>query len=125
VRSRVCPADNGGRTFFIDKERGQKMLNVRTELKAKWYLAYSDSDMVFIIDEDSPDFATVTNAAERVVTALDEQVTLGNRRLYYRDSQGEIDELTHENGKFTGFRPGPTDEIKAKLSKFIFAGEIV
>jgi hypothetical protein len=51
---------------------------------------------------------TITNDAENVVKAL--VPYLDKRRLYYIDSEGEMDELLVEDGKFVGFAPGPRVE---------------
>lgn len=41
---------------------------------------------------------TVTNGAEDVVAELSER--LGERQLFYYDSEGELAEIIHKNGKF-------------------------
>ncbi|MGB7996534.1 MAG: hypothetical protein WCF45_10455 [Photobacterium halotolerans] len=48
---------------------------------------------------------SVTNELERLVPWLDHHIEggLGRRHLVYRDSQGGIDEVKHEGGKFVGF----------------------
>lgn len=46
---------------------------------------------------------SVTNDVETVVATLAYQ--LGNRRLYYYDSDGNRDEIYIARGKFAGFRP--------------------
>jgi hypothetical protein len=53
-------------------------------------------------------FLTITNDAEQVVQKLASY--LGGRRLFYIDSEGEMDELLVEDGKFAGFAPGPRAE---------------
>lgn len=51
-------------------------------------------------------FKSVTNDAENVVETLFEEGYLDNsRRLWYYDSDGNLDELVHEDGKFKGFAP--------------------
>lgn len=50
---------------------------------------------------------TVTNDAENVIEDLRRQGILGQRRVLYRDSEGRIDELVHQDGRFVGFKPGP------------------
>ena len=51
---------------------------------------------------------TVTNGAETVVRELVAQkLLLRDRRLFYYDSVGVLDELVVTKGKFAGFRPGP------------------
>jgi hypothetical protein len=46
-------------------------------------------------------YPTVTNDAEEVVKKL--APILGDRRLFYFDSEGELDELLVNNGHFAGF----------------------
>lgn len=59
---------------------------------------------------------TVTNDAARVVEMLAGGIPVGpnralagllqNRRLYYVDSSGNVDEILHQGGRFVGFRTG-------------------
>lgn len=49
---------------------------------------------------------TVTNDAQNVVRALIPLLE-GNRRLFYFDSDGQLDEIVHVNGTFRCFAPGP------------------
>lgn len=53
-------------------------------------------------------YMTVTNAAEETVAELigDGHLPEG-RRLFYYDSEGQLDELLIKDGKFAGFAPGP------------------
>lgn len=61
-------------------------------------------------------FATVTNAAEEVVAEL-----IGNgylrrdQRLLYYDSEGELDEIIHQDGKFVRFRTLTLEDRDAAL----------
>ena len=49
---------------------------------------------------------TITNDPEFVVKVLYEQYNLENKCIFYMDSEGRIDEITHTYGKFTGFKAG-------------------
>lgn len=50
---------------------------------------------------------TVTNDAENVVLELAKQGKLpAGRRLFYYDSENDLDEILIKNGKFAGFAPG-------------------
>ena len=69
--------------------------------QARYYVAKSSPEAVHIVDEDGE--VSVTNDAERVVAALFRQ--FGDRRFYYRDTQGDWDELLHVGGVFKGFAP--------------------
>lgn len=70
------------------------------------YTVVSDTPEQLIIRDEGPwdRHPTVTNDAENVVKELAPQ--LGSRRLLYIDSEGDMDELAHEHGRFIGFRPG-------------------
>jgi hypothetical protein len=48
---------------------------------------------------------SVTNDAEAVVEEL--VARWGDQRIMYYDSSGQLDELLHRGGQFTGFAPGP------------------
>jgi hypothetical protein len=60
-------------------------------------------------------FKTVTNAAEFVVETL---VAAGRlpegKRLFYFDSEGELDELLIQGGRFAGFKAARTPEQRAR-----------
>lgn len=70
--------------------------------QAQYEVVKVNDDMVWIRDVGR-ECRSVTNDAERVVDEL--AVQYGNRRIIYRDSDGNWDELVHEHGKFTGFAP--------------------
>ena len=54
---------------------------------------------------------SVTNDAERVVAFLAATGKLpAGRRLFYFDSEGQLDELRIAGGKFAGFAPGPKSQ---------------
>jgi hypothetical protein len=75
-------------------------------------------DAAFIIEQETPEYIfilgvgpwdkhlTVTNAAESVIETLAKDHVLGDYRVFYRDSEGQIDELLHTSGKFIGFKAG-------------------
>ncbi len=49
-------------------------------------------------------YATVTNAAENVVAEIEGIYSIGSRRVFYYDSEGELTELLVKDGKFAGFK---------------------
>ena len=49
---------------------------------------------------------SITNGAEQVIKKLDEYGMLGNRQVFYIDTDGRVDELVHNEGKFCGFKFG-------------------
>lgn len=51
-------------------------------------------------------YMSVTNDAENVIIDLAEKLKgLGNRRVFYYDSEGDYSELQHNGEYFTGFGP--------------------
>jgi hypothetical protein len=60
-----------------------------------------DHDTVWMLDGDGP--ISITNDAERIAERLHRQY--GNRRIVYRDTDGEWRELRHRNGVFIDFAP--------------------
>lgn len=55
-------------------------------------------------------YMTITNDAEGVVAELWKLGLLkSHQRLFYYDSGGDLDELLHQDGTFTGFAPGPAN----------------
>lgn len=51
---------------------------------------------------------SVTNDADNVVADLVAAGRLpSDRRLFYYDSEGQLDELLVKDGRFAGFAPGP------------------
>lgn len=71
------------------------------------YRIVDDTDAARIIRDLGPwdKHGTVTNDAERVVAEL--APILRGRRLYYFDSEGDLDELVVKDGRFAGFKVGP------------------
>ncbi len=56
---------------------------------------------------------SVTNDAEWVVQCLSVLGVLPKgRRLFYFDSEGEVAELLHAEGKFVRFGPGSMDDLE-------------
>jgi hypothetical protein len=75
--------------------------------KPIYLIMKSTNDYTFIADESIFGSKTVTNAADEIVRELYEKgVIWDGKRLFYKDSAGDIDELLHENGAFTGFSFG-------------------
>jgi hypothetical protein len=82
-------------------------------MKAKYYVEGSNNEWIFIVDdfdENCPSM-TVTNDAESVVGDLHEKGLLfakmaPSKRIFYLDTEGNIDELIHDGGRFIRFRSG-------------------
>ena len=72
------------------------------------YTVVRDMPYEIIIDDDNDGAMSVTNDAEAVVAELTERGRLRDgKRLFYYDSDRNLDELCHSGGRFTGFAPGP------------------
>ena len=77
--------------------------------RARYQIDHGDGDALHLVDLGPWDqHPTVTNDAEAVVRDLHRAGRLGRRRLFYRDSEGQVDEIRHDGqGRFLGFAPGP------------------
>jgi hypothetical protein len=76
---------------------------------ANFRVEYEEETKLVIRDVGPWDqFPTVTNDAEDVVDRLvvEGQLPPG-RRLFYIDSEGQMDQILVKEGKFAGFAPGP------------------
>ena len=58
----------------------------------------------YILIKDSNSGKSVTNDAEYVVNTLAHGN--GNKKIFYIDSMGILDEISHKNGEFKNFLPG-------------------
>ena len=71
--------------------------------QSNYRVTSQDADRVVLTDIGPWDqHPTITNDAEQVVE--DMLTTLGGRRLFYYDSEGELTELLIKDGIFAGFR---------------------
>ena len=70
-------------------------------------LKYERDNYILIRDIGFKSGFSVTNDAEYIVKQLylDFDIT-DYTRIFYKDSEGEIDELVHDGKTFTRFRPG-------------------
>lgn len=77
--------------------------------RAQYHILSFTDDTVTIRDDwtDRCNCMTVTNDAERVVEELQKIPTVAGKRILYYDTEGQLDELLHRDGKFAGFAPGP------------------
>jgi len=76
---------------------------IRAGMNSANYRIIRTTEAYILLEDLGPwsQHPTITNDAEQVVEAV--AVQLGNRRLLYYDSEGDLTELKHTNGKFTGF----------------------
>ena len=74
-------------------------------MKANWTTVEIAGDYMLIRDVGPWDsHSTITNDAEEVIRAVVATNLLGDRKLFYVDSDGRIDRLMIENGEFAGFK---------------------
>lgn len=79
------------------------------------YDIITDAPDYLLIQDIGPwdQYKTITNTAETVVEELADK--LGDRKLYYVDSEGITDQLLVLDGKFNGFKfGGPDGQPKEK-----------
>lgn len=69
-------------------------------MKSSFSITEIKDDRVVILDNNLGG-RSVTNDAENVVEYL--YNVYGNRRIFYIDSEGVLDELRHNKGEFVGF----------------------
>ena len=76
------------------------------ERRANYTIKTDNADRLVLLDiGPHSSFLTITNDAENVVADL--APMLKGRRLFYYDSEGQLDELLVKDGRFAGFAPGP------------------
>ena len=90
--------------------------------KSKFYVAHLDAEKVLIVDVGEG--LSITNDAENVVMKLNADLLAGGsggiqgRQVFYRDTNGDIDEMITGNGEFIGFKFCSTAQ-QDKLKKLI------
>lgn len=67
--------------------------------RSSWSYHVVRDDYVFIVDNDVG--VSVTNDAEAVVEEINDQYP--DRRIFYRDTDGDVAELRHIVGVFGGY----------------------
>jgi len=63
-----------------------------------------DGDVLLIDLGPWDKFKTITNDAENIIKYLYERGLCIGQKVFYIDSDGEMGELLHQNGVFTGFK---------------------
>lgn len=72
---------------------------------SRFYIQDTNNEAVWIVDlANECATMSVTNDAENVVANIAK--SYGNRRIFYKDTDGRWDELVHDNGRFLRFVPG-------------------
>lgn len=95
---------------------------------SKFSVAHLDANKVIIVDVGIG--LSITNDAENVVERLEAYLQEGGsggiqgRKVYYRDTNGDFDEMLTENGEFKGFK-FCTEDQQGKFKSLVVAGGVV
>jgi len=82
-----------------------EFLNFNRKRAANYRVTNETDKFITLVDLGPHDeYKTITNAAEWVVAQMVDR--LKGRKLYYFDTQGNIDQILIHDGKFAGFVPG-------------------
>lgn len=75
-------------------------------MRAVYHIHQILEDEVLIFDDYDPQNPTmsVTNDVEAVLWDLKMRGYL-RPKVFYKDTEGQIDEIVHDNGKFVSFKP--------------------
>jgi hypothetical protein len=76
------------------------------DIHAAFDVIKETQDFIFIKDIGHKNRITITNDAAFVLSKLAAEYDIDGRRVFYMDSDGQIDEIKHCGVKFTGFKPG-------------------
>lgn len=76
------------------------------------YLVTEYADERIVLKDVGPwdQYMTITNAAEEVIAEVQRQYGIGNRRVFYYDSEGELAEMLVKEGRFAGFAPAAPEK---------------
>jgi len=88
--------------------------------KVNFEIVSKTDDVLYIVDlfDESNPTMTITNGAEEVVDQLLASGDLdGKRRLFYKDTEGAIDELLYDESGFGDFRAGDPRIVETLRSK--------
>lgn len=83
--------------------------------RAEFSVDHYTDDIVFIVDENKGKMS-ITNDAEAITKYVAHH--FNNKRIVYRDTEGQWDELVHNKGVFQSFAP-----YKDEVPSFLPASE--
>jgi hypothetical protein len=76
------------------------------DIHADFNVIMEAPDFIFIKDIGHKKHITVTHDAAFVLSELAAEYGIDRRRVFYMDSDGQIDEIEHHGARFIGFKPG-------------------
>ena len=75
-------------------------------IHAEFTIEKETPEYIYIIDTGHNHTKTITNDPGHVIETLAIYHALGERRVFYKDSEGQIDEILHSGSRFTGYKAG-------------------
>ncbi len=88
--------------------------------KSNYIISINTKEFIFVVDVGPwNEFMTVTNNVEDVLKSLGP--VLGNKKLYYEDSEGIFDEILHDGIVFMGFSPADRKDVLGSYARKVLA----
>ena len=111
IMSGIGPVCGGGGKFHSPKRKSKKDNDRGRELfdnHAEYSVIRNEPDFVYIIDTGgNAGKRTVTNDADFVIQDLSDFIdNFENKRVFYTDTEGRINEMLHNGNRFLTFKAG-------------------
>jgi hypothetical protein len=81
-------------------------MGLEFENKADFIIKTVNDKFIYLEDTGHNQFKTVTNDVENVLGIIKDTNDISKLRLFYKDSNEEIDEIIHNQGVFIRFKHG-------------------
>lgn len=81
----------------------ESVMRHSNNVRARYNIVKETAELFAIEDTDTG--VSITNDAEAVVYELVNVHKIGDKRIVYKDTMGNWDELLHDGDQFTGFAP--------------------
>jgi hypothetical protein len=103
----------------VCKGRDSLQMPLPFENHADFDIITFNDQFVYLEDSGHTQCKTVTNDVKYVLSSLMNDYELTNQRIFYKDSDGQIDEVVHKEGVFLKFKHGSDkfsiDELNGKI----------
>ena len=77
-------------------------------VRCSFSVVHATDDFSNLVIRDLNQSVSITNDVENLVAYLFSNGVIQNHTsLLYYDTEGSLDRILHQNGKFVGFAPGP------------------